>query len=307
MKFISPLSITDTMIASGTTVPEPAATETAWTSGGTYAIGDKRILASTHRVYLCIQASTGRTQTPDVDVEYWRDDGPTQRWAPFDIYTSTPATGTTSVTYVLRPGYVNALALYGLVGTHLTVTLKDAPGGTVIYSYDGSLFEYQPSWYEYLFVAPRAITQFSATNLPIRPDVELTISVSAASGQPVAIGMITLGDLIDLVGIDGDGGTEYGASAEPVSYSYIKTDDFGTTTIVRRHKATGLTASVALPQQAADEALRQIQQVLDVPAAWIATSSPGYQGLNVFGLATARLVYETAATAKLQLTVKGLI
>lgn len=307
MKFISPLSITDTMIASGTTVPEPAASETAWTSGGTYAIGDKRILASTHRVYLCIQASTGRTQTPDVDVEYWRDDGPTQRWAPFDIYTSTPATNTTSVTYVLRPGYVNALALYGLVGTRLTVTLKDAPGGAVIYSHDGPLFEYQPSWYEYLFVAPRAITQFSVTNLPIRPDVELTISVSAASGQPVAIGMITLGDLIDLVGMDGDGGTEYGASAEPVSYSYIKTDDFGTTTIVRRHKATGLTASVALPQQAADEALRQIQQVLDVPVAWIATSSPGYQGLNVFGLATARLVYETAATAKLQLTVKGLI
>ncbi len=307
MKFISPLTLTDAMVAPGTTVPEPAPGETAWVSGGTYAIDDRRILTATHRIYLCLQAHTGRAQRPDVDVEYWQDVGPTLRWAPFDQYISTPATGAAALTYVLQPGYFNALALYGLVGTQLAVTLRDGPGGAVIYHHDAPLAEDPIGWYEYLFRAPRAITQFAATNLPIRPDAELTVRVSAAEGQPVALGLVALGDLVDLVGdLPDQGGTEYGATAEPTTYSYIKTDDFGTTTIVRRHRATGMTASVLLPRQYADEALRQIQQVLDVPVAWIATDAPGYTGLNVFGLGSGRLVYESA-NARLQLTVKGMI
>lgn len=307
MKFIMPSTVTDSMIAAGTTVLEPAPGETAWASGGTYVVGDRRIRSTTHRVYLCIQAHTGRSQLPEADTEYWKDVGPTLRMAPFDSYISTPATGTTSLTYVLQPGYFNAFSLYGLVGTHLSVVIKDAPGGTVIYSHDAPLFEDPGGWYEYLFVAPRLFNQFSETNLPIRPAAELSITVSSATGQPVAIGMITLGDMIDLVGDMAEfGGTEYGATAEPITYSYINTDEFGNTTITRRHRATGMSAAVVLPHKNADEALRQIQKVLDVPVAWIATDVEGYTGLNVFGLGSARLSYEPTV-ARLQLTVKGMI
>lgn len=307
MKFIRPITLTESMLKSST-VSEPAATEAAWQSGGAYAAGDLRIRASTHRVYLCTSSHSGSAIPPELDVARWTDAGPTLRWAPFDFYISTAAMSTTSLTYVLQPGYFNAFALYGLTGTQLSVVIKDESGGSIIYSHVAPLYEDPAGWYEYLFVAPRAITQVSKTNLPIRPDAEVSITVSAASGQPVGIGMITLGDMVDLLGDLAEfGGTEYGATAEPTTYSYIKTDDFGNTTIVRRHRATGMNASVALPRINADEALRQIQTVLDVPVAWVATDAAGYAGLNVFGLGSARMSYDSPEIAKLQITVKGMI
>ena len=66
------------------------------------------------------------------------------------------------------------------------------------------------------------------------------------------------------------GGTQYGASAEPVSYSYIKTNADGTTTIVRRNAATSMRASIILPRDQADYALACIQEVLDKPVSWVA-------------------------------------
>jgi hypothetical protein len=84
MKLLVPKPITAARIAAGTTIAEPAAGETLWVSGGTYALGDKRIRVETHRVYEAVQASTGRTIAPELDGTYWKDMGPTLRWAPFD-------------------------------------------------------------------------------------------------------------------------------------------------------------------------------------------------------------------------------
>ena len=146
------------------------------------------------------------------------------------------------------------------------------------------------------------------SGLPIRPAAELTIIVTAATGQPVGVGMIALGDLVSLVGDLAEfGGTEHGSLAEPVTFSYIKTDEFGNTTIVRRHKSTNMTARIVVPTRNADEALRLIQDVLDVPVAWISTTKPGYAGLNVFGLGSARVTYENADLTRIDLNVKGMI
>jgi hypothetical protein len=309
MNFIKPITITDAMIATGTSIAEPAAGETEWVSAASYTAGDTVIRTQTHRKYIALQTHSGRTTAPESDPTYWDDVGPTLRWAPFDSYISTGATATTTLTYVLNPGYFNALALYGLVGTNISITIKDAPGGSTIYSFTSPLFEDPAGWYEYLFVAPKPITKFARSNLPIRPEAELTITVTAATGQPVGIGMIVVGDLVDLVGDLAEfGGTEYGSMAEPVTYSYIKTDEFGNTTIVRRHRSTNMTAKIVLPSERTDEALRQIQEVLDVPVAWIAKPNrSGFQGLNVFGLGSARVTYESPGLSRIDLNVKGMI
>lgn len=309
MNFIKPLTITDAMIATGTSIAEPAAGETAWVSAASYTAGDTVIRTQTHRKYVALQTHSGRTTAPESDPTYWEDVGPTLRWAPFDQYVSTGATATTTLTYVLKPGYFNAFSLYGLVGTQISITLKDATGGSTIYSYSGALFDDPAGWYEYLFIAPSPITKFARSNLPIRPEAELTITVTAAAGQPVGIGMIVVGDLVDLVGDLAEfGGTEYGSMAEPVTYSYIKTDEFGNTIIVRRHRSTNMTAKIVLPSEHTDEALRQIQEVLDVPVAWIAKPNrSGFQGLNVFGLGSARVTYEAPGLSRIDLNVKGMI
>ncbi len=308
MNIIIPTTITAAMIGAGTTIAEPSASETAWVSGVAYAVGDVRIRA-THRKYKCAVAHTSAaTPVPEDDPTRWLDIGPTDRWAPFDRYTNTRASTVTSLTYVLNPGYVNALALYGLVGAQYSITIKDAPGGATIYSNTGFLTQDPHGWYEYLFVAQPAVDKLVLQNLPIRPTAEITITITAATGQPVGVGMIVAGDFVPLVGDTAEfGGVQYGASAEPVTYSYINTDEYGNTTIVRRHAATNMRFTVTLPRMFADAALQRLQSVLDQPVACIATTSEGYDGLNVFGLiSTSPVSYDSFNTASIDINVKGL-
>jgi hypothetical protein len=307
MNILSPITVTDAMIGAATSIAEPAAGETTWVSGGTYVVGDLRIRATTHRVYACVLGHTGITALPENDATRWLEKSPTQRYAPFDIYTSTAANTVSSMTYVLTPGYFNALALYGLTGITLNVTLRDATGGAVIYSSTQDLSEPPPGLYEYLFSPRKVINKIIIKDLPIRPASELTVTVTAATGQPVGIGMLNVGDFISLLGDGAFGGTQYGASAEPVSYSFFKFNPDGTTQIVRRVSATSMRATVLLPGDQADQALRNLQSVLDVPVSWVATDKPGYAGLNVFGLGSASVSYDGVSLASLNLNIKGLI
>lgn len=99
MNFINPITVTAAMIGAGTTLSEDSTT--AW-AAYTAAVGDYRHVVSTHRVYRCAVAGASAT-SPELDPTVWVDTRPTNKWAPFDIYTSTAATGTTSFTYVLTP------------------------------------------------------------------------------------------------------------------------------------------------------------------------------------------------------------
>lgn len=300
---IKPIAITDAMLTSSTLAED---TTSAWTSA-TYAVGDYRHVVATHRVYKCAVAGS-RTISPELDPTNWVDTRPTNKWAPFDIYTSTAATTVTSMTYVLTPGYFNAIALYGLTGIQYTLTVKDVSGGSTIYSSSGYLYEDPIGWYEYLFGGVTVVDQLVFADIPIRPAAELTLTITAASGQPVGLGLVAMGDFQSLFGAGDWGGAQYGATAEPVTYSYIKTADDGTTTIVRRHAATNLRITVTMPRDQADGVVQILQSVLDVPVAIIVSSVSGFRKLSAFGLiSSAPVSYDSFGHANLNLTAKGLV
>jgi hypothetical protein len=303
MNIINPITITAGMIGAGTTLAED--TTSAWTSA-TYAVGDERHVVSTHRVYKCAVAGSS-TVSPELDPTRWVDKRPTNKWAPFDIYTSTAAATVTTMTYVLTPGYSNALALYGLTGSQYTLTIKDATGGTVIYSKSGFLYADPVGWYEYLFGSLKITNKLVFTGIPIRPASEITLTITAATGQPVGLGLLAVGDYVSLSGAGDWGGAQYGASAEPVTYSYIKTLDDGTTQIVKRHSATNLRVTITMPREEADAVLQSMQAVLDVPVAWIATGAAGYAGLTTFGIGSGSMKYDSYNVASFDINVKGLV
>lgn len=303
MNIITPITITDAMIGAGTSVAEDPTP--AWVSGAAYTVGQEVHLASTHRVYRCALDTSG-TVAPPAAITVWSDMRPTNRWAPFDQYTSTAATAATSLTYVLKPGFFNAIALYGVVGTFYTVTVKDAPGGTVVYSRTGAFFEDPDGWYEYLFGALKPLDKLVLTGIPLRPDAELTVTITGATGASVALGMLVVGDFKSLLGGAEWGGAERGSSAEPITYSYIKTEDDGTTKIKRRHAATNLRVQVVMPISSADYALNAIKEVLDVPVAVVTTTVRYHTGLTTFGLVSGGVSYD-GSEARANIIVKGLI
>ena len=298
-----PLLMTDSMLHSST-VAEPSARETVWTSGGTYVAGDERIRIITHRVYVCVKDCSGRTQPPEDDPMYWLEMRSTDRWAMFDDKVSTATQASSTLTVVIRPGeFFNALALYGLDGTHIEITVRDAPGGNVIKHYDEDLYEPFGDWYEWLFSPYRPTTKVFLRDIVPYATAEITITISA-SGGTVGIGLVAFGDLMSMVRA-GVGGAEYGLSIEPIDYSYVREDAFGNTEIKRRYAATDLRCTVNLPKADEDYAAELLIAVRALPVAFIATATPGYDSANVFGLVSGRVVRDKPSTAEIR--VKGLV
>lgn len=308
MKILFPVTVTAAMIKTGTTIAYPDTTigESLWVASGTYTLGQEKVYDS--KTFACVLGHTGITTTPDLDATHWlqNERKPANRFAPFDFYTDTPATQATSpLTYVLEPGFINGISIYNPVGDAIAITVKDAPGGTTILSYSADLYDQALGLYELLFAPLRQRTKVVVSDIPISPTAQVTITITGTGA--VSVGMITLGDWRTVIGEGDWGGVVYGASAEPKTYSYIRFNDDGTSSIKRRGKATDMRGMVAMPAASADYANSLVQQVLDVPVSIVCTQAAGFDYLNVFGLISGNIRSETSVTSSFDFTVKGFL
>lgn len=302
MRVLVPTQITDAMLTSSA-IDEPDTGETVWAPSTAYALGDRRYRAETHRIYECVQAHSSRTTPPEEDTMYWLEYKPTNRWAMFDGMVSTASTAEETMTVVLEPGWFNALALFGIEGESVDITVKDAPGGDVIFSYSGALVEDVGSWYEWFFTPIKPRRKLILSSIEPYAAAELTVTITGPAGTTVALGLLTVGDLRTLAS---KFGTLTGATAEPVDYSYVKTHDDGTRRIVKRNSATDMRASVVLDRSEIPYAMATVQELLSVPAVWIGNKTAAFDGLSVYGLGSASFVYDSNR-ATMNLNVKGLV
>jgi hypothetical protein len=209
--------------------------------------------------------------------------------------------------YPITARFCNAIALYGLDGGTYDITVKDVVGGTVIWQRSGRLTRQGPGWWRYYFGERKTIRKLVFTGVPMRPSAEITVTISSTGSYRRAVGLIVIGSAKNLVG-EGIGGAKYGSTATPITYSYIKTEDDGTTTIRRRNSATNIQLNLILSQTEADRAVEILQSVLDVPVAVFATNARGYEGLNTYGLvSSAPVSYDSNNHATLEINVKGMI
>lgn len=281
-----------------------------WSAATTYVLGDRCYSATTHRIYECVKAGTPANLNKDptdpnnrtgATSTWWIDYAPTNRWAMFDDQVNTQTTASTSLTVVVRPGYLNSMYIAAVEADVISICIKDAPNGNVIYSYYGVLEGSAPSdWYEYFFDPFRPLTDFLVSGVDPFFNAEMTLILSKSAGT-VKCGIIALGDLKPL------GGTQYGAKAKPKTYSFIKVDDYGNNQIVKRKSAKDMSASAFLKLKEANSVLDIITNLLDVPCVWIGTDIPEYQGLRCFGLGSAEISYDHLEDCMLNLSVQGLI
>jgi len=169
MKAIKPTPITPALLVSTT------ATETyaEYNAATTYALNAIVTIAATQRMWQCIQGpSTGNA--PASSPLYWTDIGPSNVGAMFDAEISTQTSATATLTVVIKPGYCNSLALYGLEGTELEVTGRDALAGAIVYgddtltgprliNLDGTTLT---DWYMYFFEPFVQLAEVALTDLP---------------------------------------------------------------------------------------------------------------------------------------------
>lgn len=304
-RILMPLTVTPAMVVTGTTIAEPDTSrgEVAWLVGTAYTVGQRRTYMGS--VWEAVAASTG--VTPGTDATKWLRFGPTNRTAAFDEYTTTRSVGTTSITYVFQPGFINGLRLDGLEGVQLVATLKDAPAGTVIWSKTLELFEQAIGLYELLFSPLRALRVVSFDDLPLQPNPELTITISAASGVAVGVGSIMIGDWRNLMGDGKFGGTEYGARMTRKSYTYWDEKDDGTYNLVRRPSKRDVSCSVVIDADQAMYADALLDEITDRLVAFEASDLPKYGYLNTAGFVSGDITADSFSITKLDLNIKGSI
>lgn len=272
MKAVKPTALTSAMLISTT------ATEvySAWNAATAYAVDAIVLLASTNRLYQRLIAGTTAT-SPELDTTNWLDIGPTNQWAMFDSEISTVTTATTTLTVVLKPGYVNSLALFGLVGQTLTVTVRDGLAGPVVYgpnaiNLDGTVIG---DWYMYFFEPAVQLAEVVLTDLVPYQDAHVTITL-AGTGT-VACGICLLGTFYTL------GDTEFGANVSIIDYSRKETDAFGVTTFVRRAYSKRMNARMMLDTAQINKVQRVLADLRATPCAWIGTDESGFEPLTVYG------------------------
>lgn len=299
-----PIEIKASMLRAGTTIPEPDLVngEVAWTANTAYVVGDQRTYNGS--VWSCRLGHTGRTATPELDINYWYRERPTNRMAPFDDYSNTKVVASGSMTYVIQPGFLNGLAVYGMEGSSYSVVVRDGPGGAELRSWGGDLYSQATGLYELLFSTLVPIEQVSFDDIPIAPNAEVTISVTAAPGARVAIGTIKLGDWQQFIGDGKFGGAEYGAEATRKSYTLRKYNPDGTYDIVRRSRGRDVNCSVVIDPEQAMYADLILGQIMDVAVPFEATGLPRYGYLNTVGFVNGTIRADKGVTT-INLKVEG--
>lgn len=300
---LDPTPMTSAMLISST-VPETDHPE--YNAGTTYALGDKRISTTTHRIYESLRAANTGNDPTLIDnrvgaTPWWADIGPTNRWAMFDDQISTQTVATSPLVVVLQPGLLNSLDLEALDGEALQLVVKDAPGGTVILdtgvvSLEGSA---PADYYEHFFSMFQPLREYLAQGIPEYSTCEVTLTIT--SGGTVKVGACLFGDLVPI------GLTQRGAKAKPKTYSRIARNARGENEIIRGKSAKDLSLSVVVDIDEANSIVRLLTGVLDKPVLFIGTEIPKYEWLRAYGLGRFDFADENALECKLIVDVDGVI
>lgn len=270
MKVIKPVVLTDAHLISSTV----AETEYAAFAGGTdYAVGARVIYK--HVIYESVQ-TPNVSHTPTLWPLYWAPISPTNQWAMFDSETSTQTSAAGSLTVVIKPGYINSLAVFGLEGETLDITVRDGLAGPVVYSatrtLDGTVLA---DWYQYFYEPYVQLGEVVLIDLPTYGNAHITLTVTGAG--TVKCGTLAAGTAY-LVG-----DTQYGASASIIDYSRKDTSATGVTSLTKRKYSKRMSAPLVLDNGQINKVQRLLADLRATPCAWIGTDSAGYEPLIIFG------------------------
>lgn len=264
MQVVRPITFGDSNVTS-TTLTDAYSN---WNSATTYAVGNR--VTYNKRYYESLVASNLNKQ-PNLYPNDWLDIAPSNKWAAFDGQISTKAVGTTSMTFVLRPGAIDTLAVLNTLGGSVSVSIKDAPGGSVIYSSSQSLAgDVVVDWYQYFFFdSATQRTQAIFRGIPLYGTCEVTLTIAAGSGEPVEVGLILAGVITQL------GITNYGLNTGILDFSKKETDDvFGTTTFLRRAFSKRMSPTVQIELTQLNRVQRTLYGIRAVPVLWLASDDP---------------------------------
>lgn len=130
------------------------------------------------------------------------------------------------------------------------------------------------NWYDYFYQDYTLLTEAIFQNVPSYTRTRITVSVV---GDIVRCGIVFAGSSYPL------GTTQYGASAGIIDYSKKETDEFGTTTFIRRAFSKRMNVNIILPSSDLYRVQKVLSDIRATPCVWIGSEDEIYRPLVMYG------------------------
>lgn len=272
LSVLVPNTVTEAMLISSTVAEDD---HPAWSSATTYADGDRVVYD--HMIYESTAgANINHNPATDMtDPPFWVAVMATNRWACLDDVGLTATVGMQSMTYVIKPGRIDALALVGLRASSVYIKMESAVDG-VIYEQTHAILDQtrESNWYNYFFAPIVRDSLFEVNGLPVFGDAEITITVAAAGA--VSLGNLLLGRRYEVASV------KYGARVGVIDYSRKETNEFGVTSFVRRGYAKRADLQLTLTPAQVDAVQTLLaDECRAKPCLWRGTAGV-YQSLDLY-------------------------
>lgn len=275
----------------------------SYAAGTSYALNSRTVFEGV--IYECILGPALGRQ-PNISPLYWTNKGPSNLYAMFDRQISTASSALGTLTVTVATGMIDSVALVSVNAYTAQVTLRDGPGGPIIYDSTASFAgDIATDWYQYFFFdsnTARTIGVF--TGLPPYQSTHLTLTLVGAPDALVSIGALVFGLSSDI------GTTEYGASAGITDYSKKVTNlSTGVTTFTVGAFAKRLSANLMIENVQLNRIQRLLYGLRATPCVWIGADNPDLEeALVVYGFYkdfTTTIPYATASYCSMEL--EGLV
>lgn len=299
MKMIRPITVLDAMLTSSVAEADYA----AWLASTSYAVGNRVIRTTTHRIYECLIAGANAS-TPETAPTRWLDVGPTNKWACLDQAVGSKTTATGSITMTIAPGArVDSIALLEVAAAKVTVTMT--LGAQTLYTATklmSGTVDAVTDWYSYWQAEFTSVSSWVLTDLPrTYSGASITITLENVGGTgTVSVGTVVVGQSFEI------GDTQYGVQNGITDYSVTSTDAFGVTKITERNYAKRMTVPVSVPRARHDAVVSMLASYRAKPVVWVGLDDS--ESNIIYGWAkdwSGQIVYPTKTQFNLE--IKGLV
>lgn len=298
MKVIKSITTTDAILTASN-IPE---NEYPMWVGGTSYVAEAKVIYQ-HKIYEAILANSSTT-TPDVDQTNWLSLGATNRWRMFDNTITSVSGQIGGIQFSLTPYQtVTAISFLNVNASSVRVVMTDPTVG-VVYDEtknlrgDNAVTDY----FSYFFAPLVSLTNISTLSfldLPVYPTATITVYIESGASY-VEVGEVTYGVLSTI------GRTNYGTSIGITSYSRKETDEFGTTTVVKRKNSKYADFDVDIDTNRLGFVQKLMSDIDSVPCLYIGNEE--FEELIVYGFySDFKATISFPTHSKCTLKVEGLI
>lgn len=253
-----------------------------YSAAATYALGERVQDNTAHLIYESLaDGNLGQALT---NTAKWAKVSATGRWAAFDKAIGTVTQGASPLEIVLQPNLATTgLFMFELAASTARVTVRDTPGGTIVYDrtliLDGTVIESVFDWF-FADGSDDDIIDVALNDLPGQfYSSELTITLTSTTGT-VSAGVINPGVTTNI------GDTRYGATVRIIDYTEKSKDAFGNVTAIDRGFSKKASFAVDTEKARFNKIFRTLASMRAIPCAYIGTTLSGFEPLLLYAFFT---------------------